>query len=406
MSATVSGLPADWEERHDPAGRLYYFHSAIGKSSWTRPGSRLPPGWKEMKTPDGISFYLHEELQLSTWHRPGQQPNQSKTTVETTAYRGETCSQRRRKGRPYSDQSTSINHCIRCGIAASWSASAADIASDPIAGTTRAVRKGVMLAARSLKNNKARRILNRVGMKNIKPIANAAMDAEDGPDEAEADGEEYEENEDVGDHVFGNDRGCEANLRASDFDEGSYNCNEGGHDYGNNGFDQSSYGYPHQDMPLSPDAVELQTQSLYMDSFTEQGPGTDICGQVSNPSDCFHEIPAPLINDMAVENTEASNHGIDQSSNYQLIDQNADIYVDGGVEDQCMGQSNQDLVDQSVSNQVITQSNETSYGQGLSTELMYGSSQIWVDNGQSVSHTDAHQDGLINTAVNKAEDNM
>ncbi|OCK95053.1 uncharacterized protein K441DRAFT_695983 [Cenococcum geophilum 1.58] len=69
----ICKLPAGWQLKKDPEGKIYYENALTGQLSRTIPAG-LPAGWREAKDPDGKSFFVHDGLQLSSWYRPGEQP--------------------------------------------------------------------------------------------------------------------------------------------------------------------------------------------------------------------------------------------------------------------------------------------------------------------------------------------
>ena len=69
----ICKLPAGWQLKKDPEGKIYYENALTGQLSRTAPAG-LPAGWREAKDPDGKSFFIHDGLQLASWYRPGEQP--------------------------------------------------------------------------------------------------------------------------------------------------------------------------------------------------------------------------------------------------------------------------------------------------------------------------------------------
>ena len=74
------GLLEGWAATKAPDGRVYYFHAATKKTTWTRPvpdpadALPLPPGWVQAKAPDGRTYYYTQgvggKMFCSQWDRP------------------------------------------------------------------------------------------------------------------------------------------------------------------------------------------------------------------------------------------------------------------------------------------------------------------------------------------------
>jgi atrophin-1 interacting protein 2 (WW domain-containing E3 ubiquitin protein ligase 2) len=66
-------LPAGWEMKADPKGRIYFVDHVNKKSGWVDPrilNKPLPPGW-EMKTDDkGKKYFVDHVNKVSTWKDP------------------------------------------------------------------------------------------------------------------------------------------------------------------------------------------------------------------------------------------------------------------------------------------------------------------------------------------------
>jgi hypothetical protein len=367
-----AALPAGWEDRRNPEGRIFYLHSS-GMSSWTKPDRKLPSGWKELKNPDGKSFFVHEEFQLCTWVCPGEQPSehispqmiQPPNQPKAFATGGKT------------PQSIVTNRRASTvaggvGIAARLSTSASDIASDPFAGTTRAVTKGVMYAAKSLKNNKkTRKMLSRVGIKGMKQIAEAAITAG-------GDGDDV----DIGDDEDNDDGGDDGGVGCSESPNVDYSNN----DCGANQIGQNGDGYASQEVNYDPGCMEPQAASMYTDPFMQQGSSTDPCGQNSNGLDHYQEAQPSAVNNITI--VENSENCIDQSANSQFIDQTSQNYSDQGVSNQYVDQSSQNHAEQSSNDPVTNQS-----------------TQNYIDNGQYITNTDAQETEVANTDVINVENN-
>ncbi|KAF4338081.1 atrophin-1 interacting 2 WW domain protein [Fusarium beomiforme] len=73
-ASSESSLPAGWESRTDPSGRLYYVNHYTQTTMWTRPALQdlppLPPGWQELHMPDGRPYYADHNTQTTSWERP------------------------------------------------------------------------------------------------------------------------------------------------------------------------------------------------------------------------------------------------------------------------------------------------------------------------------------------------
>ncbi|KOO33575.1 hypothetical protein Ctob_008647 [Chrysochromulina tobinii] len=63
-ASTEAPLPEGWKATKAPDGRVYYFHAATKKTTWTRPvadpadAPPLPAGWKQATAPDGRTYYF------------------------------------------------------------------------------------------------------------------------------------------------------------------------------------------------------------------------------------------------------------------------------------------------------------------------------------------------------------
>ncbi len=222
-----------------------------------------------------MSFYVHGEFQLSTWDWPGHPPTQSqksqmnqRLSQQAAVVSDSKTTQRNGANRRASAVPTGLD------IAAQLTTSSADMASDPTMGTTKAFTKGVMFAAKNLKNNKkARRMLSRVGMKGMKQIAKAAISAGGDGDDVDL-GDDDDLEDDAGDRE-GNE-GVDSNCP----DGGNNDCNINGPDE-----DQDVHGYPAHDVSFDPCDVEPQAQTMYNNPFMQQGSNISSRGQVSNSPD-------------------------------------------------------------------------------------------------------------------------
>jgi WW domain len=368
---------------------MYYVHPTTGRSSWSAPGISLPSGWKEIQTPDGRPFYVHEELQLSTWTWPGQQPVQIAMPQVN-----QLPAQKRavpRTGKPIQSNVASRRTSAAVsgvGMAAKFSASAADMASDPITGATKAVTKGVMLAAKSFKNNKnARKMFSRVGMKSMKQITETAISA--GGDGYDVD--------------LGDDDGGEGDCGEGE-DAGLESCGPAGFDYGSNDcttteIDQGFNSYPQQDVHLDPGHVDPRAEAMYGEPFMQQGSNIDSCGQVSNFPAYYQETPLPLVNKTTMaKHTETSNDFIDQSVNSEVVDQSPQNCVDEAVNNnQSSDQTTQDCADQSLNDQVVRQGTQSCVGSSSDNQFIGQGPPNWDADHQPASNIDAQPTEVVTT---------
>ncbi|XP_006860264.1 PREDICTED: NEDD4-like E3 ubiquitin-protein ligase WWP2 [Chrysochloris asiatica] len=60
-------LPAGWEQRELPSGRVYYVDHNTKTTTWERP---LPPGWEKRTDPQGRFYYVDHNTRTTTWQRP------------------------------------------------------------------------------------------------------------------------------------------------------------------------------------------------------------------------------------------------------------------------------------------------------------------------------------------------
>ncbi|KAM6177220.1 NEDD4-like E3 ubiquitin-protein ligase WWP2 [Erethizon dorsatum] len=60
-------LPAGWEQRELPSGRVYYVDHNTKTTTWERP---LPPGWEKRTDPRGRFYYVDHNTRTTTWQRP------------------------------------------------------------------------------------------------------------------------------------------------------------------------------------------------------------------------------------------------------------------------------------------------------------------------------------------------
>lgn len=62
-------LPAGWEQRVDPHGRIYYVDHTSKTTAWERPRP-LPPGWERRTDSRGRTYYVDHNTRTTTWQRP------------------------------------------------------------------------------------------------------------------------------------------------------------------------------------------------------------------------------------------------------------------------------------------------------------------------------------------------
>ncbi|XP_061833725.1 NEDD4-like E3 ubiquitin-protein ligase WWP2 isoform X2 [Nerophis lumbriciformis] len=60
-------LPAGWEQRVLPHGRVYYVDHNTKTTTWERP---LPPGWEKRVDQRGRFYYVDHNTRTTTWQRP------------------------------------------------------------------------------------------------------------------------------------------------------------------------------------------------------------------------------------------------------------------------------------------------------------------------------------------------
>ncbi|XP_072519137.1 NEDD4-like E3 ubiquitin-protein ligase WWP2 isoform X1 [Salminus brasiliensis] len=63
----VESLPAGWEQRVLPHGRVYYVDHNTKTTTWERP---LPPGWEKRVDQRGRFYYVDHNTRTTTWQRP------------------------------------------------------------------------------------------------------------------------------------------------------------------------------------------------------------------------------------------------------------------------------------------------------------------------------------------------
>ncbi|XP_073327684.1 NEDD4-like E3 ubiquitin-protein ligase WWP2 isoform X2 [Pagrus major] len=65
--STTEALPAGWEQRVLPHGRVYYVDHNTKTTTWERP---LPPGWEKRVDQRGRYYYVDHNTRTTTWQRP------------------------------------------------------------------------------------------------------------------------------------------------------------------------------------------------------------------------------------------------------------------------------------------------------------------------------------------------
>uniref|UniRef100_A0A1A8NCB9 NEDD4-like E3 ubiquitin-protein ligase WWP2 n=1 Tax=Nothobranchius rachovii TaxID=451742 RepID=A0A1A8NCB9_9TELE len=65
--STTDSLPAGWEQRVLPHGRVYYVDHNTKTTTWERP---LPPGWEKRVDQRGRFYYVDHNTRTTTWQRP------------------------------------------------------------------------------------------------------------------------------------------------------------------------------------------------------------------------------------------------------------------------------------------------------------------------------------------------
>nr|XP_020441322.1 NEDD4-like E3 ubiquitin-protein ligase WWP2 isoform X5 [Monopterus albus] len=67
VESTSDSLPAGWEQRVLPHGRVYYVDHNTKTTTWERP---LPPGWEKRVDQRGRFYYVDHNTRTTTWQRP------------------------------------------------------------------------------------------------------------------------------------------------------------------------------------------------------------------------------------------------------------------------------------------------------------------------------------------------
>ncbi|KAG7231052.1 hypothetical protein INR49_025082 [Caranx melampygus] len=65
--SSTDSLPAGWEQRVLPHGRVYYVDHNTKTTTWERP---LPPGWEKRVDQQGRFYYVDHNTRTTTWQRP------------------------------------------------------------------------------------------------------------------------------------------------------------------------------------------------------------------------------------------------------------------------------------------------------------------------------------------------
>ncbi|XP_057185571.1 NEDD4-like E3 ubiquitin-protein ligase WWP2 isoform X1 [Triplophysa rosa] len=66
-TCATDALPAGWEQRVLPHGRVYYVDHNTKTTTWERP---LPPGWEKRVDQRGRFYYVDHNTRTTTWQRP------------------------------------------------------------------------------------------------------------------------------------------------------------------------------------------------------------------------------------------------------------------------------------------------------------------------------------------------
>ncbi|XP_028841878.1 NEDD4-like E3 ubiquitin-protein ligase WWP2 isoform X1 [Denticeps clupeoides] len=67
VEPVMESLPAGWEQRVLPHGRVYYVDHNTKTTTWERP---LPPGWEKRVDQRGRFYYVDHNTRTTTWQRP------------------------------------------------------------------------------------------------------------------------------------------------------------------------------------------------------------------------------------------------------------------------------------------------------------------------------------------------
>ncbi|XP_064620159.1 E3 ubiquitin-protein ligase NEDD4-like isoform X3 [Lineus longissimus] len=69
-----SALPANWEERRDASGRVFYVDHRSHRTQWERPSltgtNDLAPGWEERQDYNGRTYFVNHTTHATQWERP------------------------------------------------------------------------------------------------------------------------------------------------------------------------------------------------------------------------------------------------------------------------------------------------------------------------------------------------
>ncbi|SCU94446.1 LAFA_0F21880g1_1 [Lachancea sp. 'fantastica'] len=71
-------MSRNWSEAQDPKGRVYYYHTETGETTWEKPIELFTEfelqlhkhGWKAAETEEGQTYYYNEETGKSSWEVP------------------------------------------------------------------------------------------------------------------------------------------------------------------------------------------------------------------------------------------------------------------------------------------------------------------------------------------------
>ena len=63
------GLPAGWEVKKTPKGRLYFIDHNTSTTTWKDPRP-LPKGYRQGKSKNGKEFYINDISRRTTWTDP------------------------------------------------------------------------------------------------------------------------------------------------------------------------------------------------------------------------------------------------------------------------------------------------------------------------------------------------
>lgn len=74
-SSEGARLPAGWEARTDPQGRIFYVDHNTHTTHWVPPPAQptkslLPPGWSQQADPQGRVYYINHNAKSTHWVLP------------------------------------------------------------------------------------------------------------------------------------------------------------------------------------------------------------------------------------------------------------------------------------------------------------------------------------------------